>query len=224
MNASMVKHLILKDWYFQRRPIGAYTAGALLGLGIVMLGTHWSFYAGTVLLITFMVTIGIHLAIVTVVQERTEHTLPFLMTLPISPKDYTAAKVLANLSIFLAPWLVLTGGAALILGSEGARSGAMIPFATIALTYILASYVLVLAVAIITESQGWTLCAMGVTNLFLQFFLYWVSHMPSIERGMKGRGAVWDTTALTLLGAELLAIVVLLGLAFTFQARKRDFL
>ena len=224
MNASMVKHLILKDWYFQRRPIGAYTAGALLGLGIVMLGTHWSFYAGTVLLITFMVTIGIHLAIVTVVQERTEHTLPFLMTLPISPKDYTAAKVLANLSIFLAPWLVLTGGAALILGSEGARSGAMIPFATIALTYILASYVLVLTVAIITESQGWTLCAMGVTNLFLQFFLYWVSHMPSIERGMKGRGAVWDSTALTLLGAELLAIVVLLGLAFTFQARKRDFL
>lgn len=224
MNATMVRHLILKDWYFQRRPIGAYTAGALLGLGIVMLGTHWSFYAGTVLLITFMVTIGIHLAIVTVVQERTEHTLPFLMTLPISPKDYTAAKVLANLSIFLAPWLVLTGGAALILGSEGARSGAMIPFATIALTYILASYVLVLAVAIITESQGWTLCAMGVTNLFLQFFLYWVSHMPSIERGMKGRGAVWDSTALTLLGAELLAIVVLLGLAFTFQARKRDFL
>ena len=224
MNASMVKHLILKDWYFQRRPIGAYTAGALLGLGIVMLGTHWSFYAGTVLLITFMVTIGIHLAIVTVVQERTEHTLPFLMTLPISPKDYTAAKVLANLSIFLVPWLMLTGGAALILGSEGARSGAMIPVATIALTYSLASYVLVLTVAIITESQGWTLCAMGVTNLFLQFFLYWVSHMPSIERGMKGRGAVWDTTALTLLGAELLAIVVLLGLAFTFQARKRDFL
>jgi ABC-2 type transport system permease protein len=224
MNASMVKHLILKDWYFQRRPIGAYTAGALLGLGIVMLGTHWSFYAGTVLLITFMVTIGIHLAIVTVVQERTEHTLPFLMTLPISPKDYTAAKVLANLSIFLVPWLMLTVGAALILGSEGARSGAMIPFATITLTYILASYILVLAVAIITESQGWTLCTMGVTNLFLQFFLYWVSHMPSIERGMKGRGAVWDATAITLLGAELLAIVVLLGLAFTFQARKRDFL
>jgi ABC-2 type transport system permease protein len=224
MNASMVKHLILKDWYFQRRPIGAYTAGALLGLGIVMLGTHWSFYAGTVLLITFMVTIGIHLAIVTVVQERTEHTLPFVMTLPISPKDYTAAKVLANLSIFLVPWLMLTVGAALILGSEGARSGAMIPFATITLTYILASYILVLAVAIITESQGWTLCTMGVTNLFLQFFLYWVSHMPSIERGMKGRGAVWDATAITLLGAELLAVVVLLGLAFTFQARKRDFL
>ena len=147
MNAQMIKRLVLKDWYFQRRPIAAYTAGGLLGLGMVMLGTSWSFYVGTVLLITFMITIGIHLAIVTVVQERTEHTLPFLMTLPISPKDYTAAKVLSNLSIFLVPWLILTGGAALILGSEGARSGAMIPFATVALTYILASYILVLAAA-----------------------------------------------------------------------------
>ncbi|HEX6096211.1 MAG TPA: ABC transporter permease [Thermoanaerobaculia bacterium] len=224
MNAHMIKHLVLKDWYFQRRPIAAYTAGGLLGLGVVALGTGWSFYAGTVLLITFMITIGIHLAIVTVVQERTEHTLPFLMTLPISPKEYTAAKVLANLSIFLVPWGLLTGGAALLLSSEGARSGALLPFATVALTYILASYVLVLAVAIVTESQGWTLCAMGVTNLFLQFFLYWVSHMPSIERGMKGRGAVWDPTVLALLGAELAAIAVLLGLAFVFQARKRDFL
>jgi ABC-2 type transport system permease protein len=224
MNAYLVKRLILKDWTFQRRPIMAYTAGGLLGLGIVCLGTAWSFYAGTVLLITFMVTIGIHLAIVTVVQERTEQTLPFLMTLPISPKEYTAAKILANLSIFLVPWLLLTAGAALILGSKGAGSGAVIPFATVALTYLLASYVLVLTVAIITESQGWTLCTMGVANLFLQFFLYWVSHMPGIARGMKGRGAVWDATVLALLGAELAAIVVLLGLAFLFQARKRDFL
>jgi ABC-2 type transport system permease protein len=224
MNAHMIKRLVLKDWYFQRRPIAAYTAGGLLGLGTVALGTAWSFYAGTVLLITFMITIGIHLAIVTVVQERTEHTLPFLMTLPISPKEYTAAKVLANLSIFVVPWLILTAGAALLLSSEEARSGALVPFATVSLTYILASYVLVLTVAIVTESQGWTLCAMGVTNLFLQFFLYWVSHIPSIERGMKGRGAVWDTPALALLGAEVAAIVVLLGLAFGFQARKRDFL
>jgi ABC-2 type transport system permease protein len=224
MNAHVVKRLILKDWYFQRRPIGIYTAGGLLGLGVVALGTGWSFYAGTVLLITFMITIGIHLAIVTVVQERTEHTLPFLMTLPISPKEYTAAKVLANLSIFLVPWLILTAGAALLLTAGGARSAALIPLATLALTYILASYILVLTVAIVTESQGWTLCAMGATNLFLQFFLYWVSHLPSIERGMKGRGAVWDATALALLGAELAAMAVLLGLAFVFQARKRDFI
>lgn len=224
MNTTMVKHLILKDWYFQRRPIAAYTAGGLLGLGIVCLGTAASFYVGTILLITFMITIGIHLAVVTVVQERTDQTLPFIMSLPISPKEYTAAKALANLSIFLVPWLILMAGATLILGSEGARSGAMIPFATVILTYILASYIVVLTVAIITESQGWTLCVMGVTNLLFQFFLYWVSHMPDIARGMKGHGAVWDGTAIALLAAELTVAAVSLALAFLLQARKRDFL
>ncbi|MBI2213857.1 MAG: ABC-2 transporter permease [Acidobacteria bacterium] len=224
MNHAMVKHLVLKDWYFQRGPIAAYTAAALLGLGIVLLDTAWSFFAGTVVIITFTITIGIHLAIVTVVQERTEQTLPFIMSLPISPREYTAAKIVANLSIFLVPWLLVTGGATLILNTEGARSGAVTPFATIVMTYILASYILVLTTAVITESQGWTLCVMGVTNLFLQFFLYWVSHIPSIERGMKGHGAVWDAMAISLLATELALSVLLIGLAFLFQARKRDFM
>lgn len=224
MSYPMIKHLVLKDWYFQRWPIGAYTAGGLLGLGFVALGTNWSFYAGTVLLITFMITIGIHLAMVTVVQERTEQTLPFIMSLPVSPREYTTAKVLANLLIFMIPWLALTAGAMLILSSEGARSGAMIPFALIVLTEMLAGYILVLTVAIITESQGWTLWAMGITNLFFQGFLYWVSHIPSIARGMKGHGAVWDRTAITLLAAEILISGALLGLAFLGRARKRDLL
>jgi hypothetical protein len=32
-----------------------------------------------------------------VVAERAEHTLAFVMSLPISPAEYTAAKILANL-------------------------------------------------------------------------------------------------------------------------------
>lgn len=224
MNYPIVKRLVLKDWYFHRGPIAGYTAGGLAGLGIVCLGTPWSFYVGTVLLITFLITLGIHAAVVTVVQERTEHTLPFIMSLPISPREYTAAKVLANLSIFLIPWLTFTGITALILGSGGARSGAMTPFALIVLTYILASYTLVLSVAIISESLGWTIFTMGVTNLFLQFFLYWVSHMPNIARGMKGYGAVWDGTVITLLAAEVIIAFVAICLAFLFQARKRDFI
>jgi hypothetical protein len=224
MNYPLIQQLVVKDWYFNRGPIAGYTAGGLLGLAVVCLGTAWSFYVGTILLITFVITLGVHMAVVTVVQERSEHTLPFIMSLPISPREYTAAKVLANLSIFLIPWCLFTGIAALILGLEGARSGAMTPFAVIVLTYILASYTLVLSMAIITESLGWTIVTMGVTNLFLQFFLYWVSHIPNIAAAMKGHGAVWDSTVISLLAAEIGIAVVAIWLAFAFQARKRDFL
>ena len=40
----------------------------------------------------------------TVVEERTDQTLPFVMSLPISAAEYTTAKILANLLIFLIPW------------------------------------------------------------------------------------------------------------------------
>jgi hypothetical protein len=224
MNYTMVKRLILKDWFFMRWAILAYSVTGLLALGFTAMGTDASSYAGSILLITVMIAIGFHLVMVTVVGERSEQTLPFIMSLPISPMEYTMAKIGANLLIFLAPWLTLTTGTLLLLGTEGARSGALIPFSLIILMELLAAYVLVLTVAIVTESLGWTICVVVLTNLFFQGFLYWVSQMPAIARGMKGRGAVWDQTAVTLLSAEVGVSILLIVMAFVLQARKRDFL
>jgi ABC-2 type transport system permease protein len=224
MNYAMVKRLILKDWYFLRWAILAYSATGLLALGLTGMGSDASSYAGSILLITVMIALGFHLVMVTLVQERSERTLPFIMSLPISPMEYTMAKIGANLLIFLIPWLTLTAGTLLLLGTEGARSGALIPFSLIILTELLAAYVLVLTVAIVTESQGWTIGVLLLTNLFFQGFLYWVSHMPSIALGMKGHGIVWNQTAVTLLTVEVGVSMFLIVMAFVLQARKRDFL
>ena len=224
MNYPMVKRLILKDWYFQRWAILAYSLTGFLALGLTAMGTDASSYAGSILLITVMIAIGFQLVMVTVVQERSEQTLPFIMSLPISPMEYTTAKIGANLLIFMLPWLTLTSGTLLLLGTEGARSGALIPFSLIILTELLAAYLLVLTVAVVSESQGWTIFVLVLTNLFFQGFLYWVSHMPSIAEGMKGRGAVWNQTAVTLLSVEVGVSILLIAMAFVLQARKRNFL
>lgn len=224
MNYPMVKRLILKDWYFLRLAILAYSLTGLLALGITAMGTDASSYAGSILLITVMIAIGFHMVMVTVVGERSEQTLPFIMSLPISPMEYTMAKIGANLLIFLVPWLTLTTGTLLLLGTEGARSGALIPFSLIILTELLAAYVLLLSVAIVSESLGWTIGVTVLTNLLFQAFLYWVSHMPAIASGMKGRGAVWNQTAVTLLSVEVMIIIFLIVMAFALQARKKHFL
>jgi ABC-2 type transport system permease protein len=221
MSYLVVKHLILKDWYFQRWAIAAYLAFGALSLFLVAMNTQASLYAGSVLLLTTMITLGVHLAIATVVGERTEHTLPFIMSLPISPTDYTTAKIAANLSIFLVPWVALTLGVLGVLGSGA--TGGLVPLAAIVMAEMVTSYCLLLAVAIITESLGWTIGVMMVANLFLQGFLYYVSHLPSIASGMKGGSAVWDLTVFTLLTTEAALAVLFVGLAFLFQARKRDF-
>ena len=221
MNTFMIKRLVLKDWYFQRWPIAASLAAGALALAFIAAGTNGSFYAGTVLLITVMVTAGVSLAATTVVGERTEHTLPFVMSLPISPIEYTAAKMVANVSIFLVPWTALTAGTLILLGIGAAG---MVPLATLTLVEMFASYCLILMVAIVTESMGWTISVMAAANLFLQAFLYYVTRRPGVAGAMRGKVVVWDRGTVTLLIVEIVLSFAFLGLAFVLQSRKRDFL
>jgi ABC-type transport system involved in multi-copper enzyme maturation permease subunit len=206
----MVQRLILKDWYFNRRGIAGYLIAGALALAMVGFGNEIAFNAGSILLITVLITVGIHLTMATVINERSEHTLPFVMSLPISAMEYTTAKILANLLIFLIPWTTMLIAAVAVIASRATVPDGLIPFVVIILTEILVSSCLLMAVALVTESQGWTIGAIVFGNLFFQAFLYYVSHIPSIAQAITA-----DSLAD--------AIVGLLGLTFWLQARKTDF-
>jgi ABC-2 type transport system permease protein len=224
MNAFMVKKLILKDWHLLRGTLLLYLAAGAVALGLVAKGSEATFYAGSILVITVLIALGIHLAMLTVVVERTEQTLPFVMTLPISLNDYTAAKVLANLLVFLIPWTAITLGTFAVLAGRTGYPAGLIPYSLLVLMEILASYCLILAVALISESQGWTIGATVFGELALQGVMYYVSHEPAIASTMKGNRIVWSPPAVHLLLGEAATIVVLLGLTFWLQSRKTDFL
>jgi len=224
MNTSMVKRLILKDWYFHRWTIVGYLVAGAIGLFLLGTGGEGSFFAGSIILLTVIISLGIHLVMATVVNERTEHTLPFVMSLPISPRDYTVAKVLANLLIFLVPWTAIVFGTFAVIAGNASIPDGLIPFTALLLVELFASYTLILAVALVSESQGWTIVAMVLCNLFLQYFMYAVSHTQDIGSTMTGPSIVWSGTALTLLLVELSAIGLCLGATFFFQSRKRDFI
>ena len=222
MNTTIVKQLILKDWHFLRGPIIGYLAGGAVALLLIATGSEGGFFAGLVVLITVLISVGIHLAMTTVVGERKEQTLPFVMSLPISYMEYTTAKILANLLIFLIPWSAILI-AALALFTIG-NAGGVIPFMVLVVTYLFAAYTLLLAVAIVSESQSWAVGAMVFGNLVLQAFFYGITHNPSVARTMKGHAAVWSPTAVTILAVEIALILLLLGGTFYFQARKKDFI
>jgi ABC-2 type transport system permease protein len=222
VNNLMVKRLILKDWYFLRVPIIGYLAAGAVAVLLMANGGEGAFFAGSILLITILISVGIHVAMATVVNERKEQTLPFVMTLPISYMEYTTAKILANLLIFLLPWTALL--IATLALFTMANAGGIIPFTLLLVTEIFASYCLLLSVALVSESQNWAIGAMVFGNLFLQAFMYWVSHIPSIARTMKGHVAVWSPAVVTILAVEIAIILLLLGATFFFQARKTDFI
>ncbi len=145
------------------------------------------------------------------------------MTLPVSPREYAFAKITSSTVMFFIPWALLSLAAVGMIAISPTGAG-LTPFAAIVLTELLASFCLVLGVAIVTESQAWTIGVMVASNLFLQGFLYYVSHMPSIGGTMSGKVAVWSSTAIGLLAAEFAISAMLLVIVFVLQSRKREFI
>jgi hypothetical protein len=223
MNYAMVKHLVLKDWYLQRYAIVAGLAGGAFSLGIIATGGNVAFFFGLILLITALIAVGAQLAVSTMVNERKEQTLAFVMSLPISYREYTASKILGNLIIFLVPWItMLTASLGLLLYAP--KTHGLVPYTAIMATEILVSTCLTLTVALITESQGWTVGAIMVGNLALNGVGFWVAHIGGIAKGMWGSSVAWSPAASVFLFGEFAVIVLLLGFTFFFQSRKKDFL
>jgi ABC-2 type transport system permease protein len=223
MNYAMVKRLVLKDWYLQRWAILASLAGVIATLGIIATGGKVAFLLGLILLIMVIISIGAQMAVSTIVTERKEQTLPFVMSLPISYREYTASKIWGNLLIFLVPWLTMVlGSFGLLLLSPSSRG--LLPYAAIMSTEILLSTCVILAVALITESQGWTVAAIMVGNLAVNGLGYVFAHIGGIAKGMWGPTIQWSGAASAVLLAELTTVALLLAGTFFVQSRKKDFL
>jgi len=224
MNFAIVQRLIFKDWYLQRGPILVSLAGSVISVAIIALGGQVGFYLGLIGLITVLVGFGANLAIATTVNERKEQTLPFIMSLPVSNREYTAAKILANLLLFLTLWATITTVSIVLLLISPEYKMGLIPYVAIMATEMLVSTCLIATVALITESQRWTIGFIMVGNLAINGFGYFVAHIPSIARTMFGPSLQWNATSVGILLAEFATIGLLLILSFVVQSRKRDFL
>src|SRR5260221_10425883 len=126
MSTTIVKQLVFKDWYLQRWPVAGYLAASAVALLLLGTGGSGSFYAGMILLSTILTAGGVQLWLSTIINEGTLQTLPFIMTLPVSNHEYTAAKMTANLTMFLLPWTALTAGTLVVLNSRSAETRALI--------------------------------------------------------------------------------------------------
>lgn len=223
MNA-VVRTLVLKDWHLLRWPIVFYVVASGVALALCGTGGTFSFYAGAILLITVVISMAIHIVMATIANERTEKTLPFVMSLPITAMDYTTAKLVANGTLFLIPWAVISGAALLLIAARPELPDGLIPWTCAVMLEMAISYFFLMGVSIVSESLPWTIVAMVLGNLAFQAFLYYSSNIPSVARAMKGEAIVWNGEISTILLLEIVAIVVIIGLTFWAQSRKRDFI
>ena len=225
MNIAMVCRLIWKDWYLNRAGILASLVGgvATLALVAVMHVSQIALLLGIIVLVTILIGMGA-MVMISAASERRQLTLPFVMSLPISYWDYTVSKIVGGMLIFLALWIPLVAAVvATILLTSGMPHG-VIPFLLIMAVEILMSTCLITAVAVTTESHGWTVAVAQVGAISLNGIGWSIVRLPEIGGRMRSATVRWSGTATALLMAELALIVLMLAITFLVQARKRDFL
>jgi len=223
MKGSVVQILIFADWQRHRNFIlGSIVCGGL-ALGVIQLKGEVSFILGSTLFFTTMIVFGCMLPPSNIINERKKQTLPFLMSLPISPMQFTAAKIVSTFGMFLIPWLTLVlAGIAFVFGHRGSPHG-IVPTLLILATATFVGFCVIAGVALVSESEGAMIAATIGVNTSYGFSWYLLVRNPVIRAGMQSREIVWSREVLTVLGAESAVIVLILGLTFFLQSRKRDF-
>lgn len=222
--ASILWQLVKKDYYFNRVPLMLYLLLGVISLFLISLTGEAAFYIGACLLITVVIVVGIHLVFATVIYERSKQTLPLVMSLPITFMQYSWGKLLTNIGVYLLAWLVLYISAVAVILSKSAIPDGLIPFTTILMLEMFMAFVLILAVAMISESEAWTIVIMSIANVCVSIFMFGINQIEGIRQHINGPEPVWNASALTVIGIELVVMVALIGITLLVQSKKRDFL
>ena len=222
MSQSMVRHLIVKDFQMHRTTIVSSIIVGVLGLAILQLKG----VAGLLGIIGFFTTLivcGSLISHASILKERKGHNLAFLMSLPISVVEYTTAKILGALAMFMIPWLVLLGtGLSLVLGRRDIPHG-IIPVMLILVTAPLVGFCLMIAIGLVGESEGSVIAGTIAVNVGYSFCWVLIVSNAELRDGLSSPTPIWNPTVLAVLGSEFAAIAVILAITFYLQSRKKDF-
>ncbi len=223
MNYPMIVHLVRKDWQLNQRAVWGSLLGGILSLLVLSRSTQLSFFLGVTLLLTMLISIGSHLVISMVINEHKEQTLAFSMTLPITYRDYSAAKISATLLSFLLPWATLFMGAIAVIMASPLPDG-LIPMAVVMLIEVLLNICLMLSVALISESNGWTIGALMVGNVGFNAILFYLANQTSMGATLQSPVAVWTPLVFGLITLEAVLIFTMLSLTIFILGRKTSFI
>lgn len=222
MRDSVVGQLILKDWRLHRLPIILSLVCGGIALTIIQLGGQTPVLLGTAWFFIALIVFGSLVPVTNIVNEKKKQTMAFLMSLPVSPAQYTTAKLVSTVGMFLGPWLMLLSSALFLIYGRGIFPQGVIPLTLILATAPFLGFCLIAGAA--NVSEGWGIALTVVCNSSYWLVWYGLMQLPAVTSGLKSPVAVWNPTELAILGGEFGLIALVLALTFFLQSRKRDFI
>lgn len=222
IDTALVRRLIVKDWQLFQRPLAAHVLAGIVALGLLGLAKPWAFYLGSLLLIIVLVAGACFAISTSLLVERKEQTLAFVMSLPVSPLEFTLAKLGGNLLTFGVPFAVLLVGTLGVVLRTPLPDG-LVVFTVLLFGHILLAYAVSLAVAMSVRSEGWNIFAMIGSMLLVNPMIMLLGQIDSISGVSRGEVISWSPEALLILGVQVGgALLALVGTAW-WHGRKAAF-
>jgi ABC-2 type transport system permease protein len=165
MKNSVIAQLVRKDLRLHRLQIFITILAGMLALAVMQRGGEVPLVLGSTWYFVAIIVLACMLPISTIVNERKKHTLAFLMSLPVSSFQYTIAKLVSTISMFLVPWLMLLVCALTLVMTRSVIPHGAIPVMLITAMLPVVAFSLILAAALVSESEGWALAATLICTL-----------------------------------------------------------
>ncbi len=224
MNTSIVSQLVRKDFLLWRRLILIF-----YGLSVAAIALAWLLpdrlllNLGFTLVIAPLGTLGVVLLIQTNVFEKARNTQLFIMSLPVTARQFTVAKLLVNVPTFGALWLVTTVAIFAYAFGLGLLPPGAIPVVAIVCLGVFVAYTGILSVSLLTQSLGVTILGILFFETATSAYVWTLVLFGPIGRHVYGPVAVWDAGAVGVLVAQALVAVAAIAATLLVLTRRRDF-
>jgi ABC-type transport system involved in multi-copper enzyme maturation permease subunit len=222
LNTPVVRLLVAKDWQLFQKQLAYYVLAGLVALCFLGLARPWAFYVGSLMLLIVMVSAACFSISTSLMVERKEQTLAFVMSLPVSPLDFTVSKLVGNLLTFAVPFVLLLGGALAVVMLTPLPDGLFV-YALLIFAYILFAYAISLAVAMSVESEGWATFAMIGSMVMINPYMMALSQVPEISDRISVDAVEWTLPAAAILATLAVLSLAVIGITTWFHARKPAF-
>lgn len=222
LNLPVIKLLIAKDWRLFQKQLAVCVLGGILALLLIGMASSWSFYLGALLMIIVLICAALFSISTSLLVERKEQTLAFVMSLPVTPLDYYLAKLVGNLVTFFVPFLVLLAGTLFVIFYTPVPDG-LVVLSLLVFGHVLVAYAVALSVAMAVESEGWNLFAMIGSMVLINPFIMGVGQLSVIKEFTNTDTVVFGPAVLSILAAQVLVTVAILVATGWVHGRKKAF-
>lgn len=221
-NTPMIRQLIAKDWILFQKQLALCVTAGIVALCLIGMAKGWSFYLGSLLLIIVLVCAGCFSIATSMLEERKDQTLAFVMSLPVSPLDYYLAKLAGSLITFLAPFLLILVGTVGVVLFTPLPNG-LLMLALLLFGHVLLAYSVSLSVAMTVESEGWNIFAMISSMVLINPMIMLIGQITSISSHFESNRIVWSAPAISILLTQLIVSIAVLLITGWVHTRKKSF-